>query len=93
MAAYRRVYDSCHLQADCQEQELQNPTFGNRVWATFTFYYMFWAIVQGRGCGGQKRNFKTKFQVTNAIQGRIPCIYQIFRTCGDLYTRSTVNIW
>jgi len=26
MAAYRRVYDSRHLQADCQEP-------GNRVWA------------------------------------------------------------
>jgi len=28
MAAYRRVYDSRHLQADCRE-------LGNRVWATF----------------------------------------------------------
>jgi len=36
MAAYRRVYDSHHLQADCQDQP-RNPTFGNRVWATFTF--------------------------------------------------------
>jgi len=33
MAAYRRVYDSYHLQADCQET-------GSRVWATFrpTFF-------------------------------------------------------
>ena len=39
MAAYRRVYDSHHLQADCQERDqLRNPTRGNRVWATFTFY-------------------------------------------------------
>ena len=40
MAAYCRVYDSPHLQADCQEPRsapLRNPTFGNRVWATFTF--------------------------------------------------------
>jgi len=38
MTAYRRVYDSRHLQADCQElDQLQNPTLGNRVWATFTF--------------------------------------------------------
>jgi len=39
MAAYRRVYDSRHLRADCQERDqLWNPTLGNRVWATFTFY-------------------------------------------------------
>ena len=34
MAAYRRVYDSRHLQADCQEP-LRNLMLGNRVWATF----------------------------------------------------------
>jgi len=39
MVAYRRVYDSRHLQADCQEPgSLRNPTLGNRVWATFTFF-------------------------------------------------------
>jgi len=32
MAAYRRVYDSHHLQADCQEPE---SAPGNRVWAAF----------------------------------------------------------
>jgi len=38
MAAYRRVYDSRYLQADCQEPgSARNPTRGNRVWATFTF--------------------------------------------------------
>jgi len=37
MAAYRRVYDSRHLQANCQEPgHLRNPMLGNRVWATFT---------------------------------------------------------
>ena len=36
MAAYRRVYDSSQLQADCQERDRpRNPTLGNRVWATF----------------------------------------------------------
>jgi len=39
MAAYRRVYDSRHLQADCQvpgiRDQLRNPTLGNCVWATF----------------------------------------------------------
>jgi len=41
MAAYRRVYDSRHLQADCQEpgHQLRDPTLGNRVWATFTFLH------------------------------------------------------
>ena len=39
MAAYRRVYDSRNMQADCQEpDQLRYPTLGNRVWATFTFY-------------------------------------------------------
>jgi len=36
MAAYRRVYDLRHLQADCKNRDqLRNPTFVNRVWATF----------------------------------------------------------
>ena len=40
MAAYRQVYDSRHLQADCikNRDQLRNPTLGNRVWALFTFY-------------------------------------------------------
>ena len=39
MAAYRRVYDSCHLQwlTAKNRDQLRNPTLGNRVWATFTF--------------------------------------------------------
>ena len=39
MAAYGRVYDSRHMQADCQEPgSAPEPyTLGNRVWATFTF--------------------------------------------------------
>ena len=38
MAAYRRVYDSRHQQADCQELgSAPEPSPGNRVWATFTF--------------------------------------------------------
>ena len=41
MAAYRRVYDSRHLQADCKlaknRHQLRNPTLGIRVRATFTF--------------------------------------------------------
>jgi len=40
LSANSRVYDSRHLQADCQEPgsaPLRNPTLGNRVWVTFTF--------------------------------------------------------
>ena len=38
MEAYRRVYDSRHLQADAKNRDqLRNPTLGNRVWATFAF--------------------------------------------------------
>jgi len=38
MATYRRVYDSRHLQADCQEpgSAAEPYTFSNRVRATFT---------------------------------------------------------
>jgi len=41
MAAYRRVYDLRHLQADCQEPgSAPEPyTLGNRVWATFTLFF------------------------------------------------------
>ena len=39
MAAYRRVYDSRHLQADAKNRDQpRNPTLDSRVWATFTFY-------------------------------------------------------
>jgi len=35
MAAYRRVYDSRHLQTDCQDRgQLRNHTLGNRVRAS-----------------------------------------------------------
>ena len=35
MAAYRRVYDSRHLQAGCQEPGSAAEPCGNRVWAAF----------------------------------------------------------
>jgi len=40
MAAYHRVYDSRHLQADCQEPGSAPEPYalGNRVWATFAFF-------------------------------------------------------
>jgi len=39
MAAYRRVYDSRHLEAGYQEPG-SAPELGNRVLATFTFFYL-----------------------------------------------------
>ena len=37
---FRRVYDSRHLQADCQELgSAPDPTLCKRVWATVTFFY------------------------------------------------------
>ena len=39
MAAYRRVYDSRHLQAYCQEPGSAPEPYGNRVWATCTFLH------------------------------------------------------
>ena len=40
MAAYRLVYDSRHLQADCQEpgSALEPYTLGNRVWLPLSYY-------------------------------------------------------
>jgi len=39
MAAYRRVYDSRHLQADWEDQDqLRNPTLGMRY---LYFFYLF----------------------------------------------------
>ena len=40
MAAYRRVYDSRHLQADCQKPGSgREPYLGYRVWATLSLHY------------------------------------------------------
>jgi len=55
MAAYRRVYDSRHLQADCQEPgSAPNPTLGNRVWATLHMVHTIKAVtrIYFRGCWG-----------------------------------------
>jgi len=49
MAAYRRVYDSCHLQADRQEPESapEPYTLSNRVWATFLRLFLFQRVRTG----------------------------------------------
>ena len=53
MAAYRRVYDSRHLQADCKNRDqLRNPMVGNRVWAAFyLLVVVVVAVVLGKGEG------------------------------------------
>jgi len=38
MAAYRRVYDSCHLQADCQEP-------GSAPGSSIGYLYLFYPLV------------------------------------------------
>jgi len=52
MAAYRRVYDSRHLQADLQtaknRDQLRNHTLGNRVWATFFSLILLRAVKSER---------------------------------------------
>ena len=46
MATYRGVYDSRHLQADCQEPgSAPEPYARNRIWATFTFLLLGLHIV------------------------------------------------
>ena len=46
MAAYRRVYDSRHLQADCQEPGSAPEPYarGNRVCATVLLLYSFQCV-------------------------------------------------
>jgi len=61
MAAYRRVmtHVTCRLTAKNRDQ-LRNPTLGNRVWATFTFFSQDLEVgslgteVPQRGPGGAK---------------------------------------
>jgi len=60
MAAYRRVYDSRHLQADCQEPgSAPEPYARNRVWTTFTFK-MQWQLVTAT----RLQNITTKTEVS-----------------------------
>ena len=45
MAAYRRVYDSRHLQAGCKEPgSAPEPKLGNCVRAAFTFLPAFYLV-------------------------------------------------
>ena len=65
MAAYRQVYDSRHLQTDCQNRnQLRNPTLGNRVWTIFFI---------------QKRLF-TDLERPSKSFARIPSIVQLCRS-------------
>jgi len=48
MAAYRRVYDSHHLQADCKEPG-SAPEPGNREWASFIFTFRRGGVLLSMG--------------------------------------------
>jgi len=52
MAAYRQVYDSRHLKADCREpgSALEPSTLGNRVWAAFTFLFRIILMINVAVC-------------------------------------------
>jgi len=59
MAAYRRVYDSRHLQCRLtakNRDQLRNPALGNAVWATFPFFYMKQMLLCGDECLYQTGN-------------------------------------
>jgi len=43
MAAYRRVYDSRHLQDDCQEPGLAPEPYAR--WSSMGYFYLFSQIV------------------------------------------------
>jgi len=62
MAAYRRVCDSRHLQADCRNQ-LRNLTLGNRVWATFTYLYP----LEGRCIRQQRRSLSSNLLIVGTL--------------------------
>jgi len=42
MAAYRRVYDSRHLQADCQEPESAPESYTQQ--SSMGYLYLFYAV-------------------------------------------------
>ena len=43
MAAYRRVYDSCHLQADCQEPGSAPERYGRQ--SSMGYFYLFYCTL------------------------------------------------
>jgi len=45
MAAYHRVYDSHHLQADCQEPGSAPEPYESSIWATFFRFELQWIIL------------------------------------------------
>jgi len=45
MAAYRRVYDSCHLQADCKKTEISSGTIRSEIEYGLPFYRC--VLIQG----------------------------------------------
>jgi len=70
MAAYRRVYDSRHLQTDCQEPgSAPEPSLGKRVWATF-FLPLKNNAISLTGC----RFTIFRIFCTSSNMSEIPCV-------------------
>jgi len=49
MAAYRRVYDSRHLQADCQEPGSAPEPYARQ--SSMGYLYLFYRLIAGLGYG------------------------------------------
>jgi len=80
MTAYRRVCDSRHRQAnrDLNRDQLPNPTLGNRVWATFTFFvYMYTVCVRFHHC--------------NYAFFKVPIVYQRDAKCRRKQYETLIN--
>jgi len=57
MAAYRRVYDSRHLQADCQEQESAPETYVRQSSTGYLYLHLFTSMgVNATGTLGGRRS-------------------------------------
>jgi len=67
MAAYRRVYDSRHLQADYQERGSAPEPYasGNRVWATFRGLPFYRAMLCIRGTSHGPVSVSVRLSVTS----------------------------
>ena len=86
MAAYCRVYDSCHLQADCQEPG-SAPEPDNRVWATFTFLGLICAF----NCTFSKEFLESRHLTSTtkrSVLGGDAALHQITSTaCSGRWSR------
>jgi len=69
MAAYHRVYDSRHLQADCQEPgSTPEPYARSRVWATFTFTLVLYCLSEWQ------INFVANMTACRILEAGVKCL-------------------